>query len=321
MSELVHLTTRWHSWAASVPLFALGCISMAVVCGAIYGKRNLLVLAQFAAVVIWWMMCAVISVEVAMSVGLADFCLTPRETVLHVLLTVAGVDAPPSAFWSYNLTAHYLTNCSVPNPLAAPLQQIEHTCAGLPAASVAPACADRLDALADVARSLRSLVAVQLDPLGRAAECGGNGTVASLFEQGIEVGVCEDVVAGFVGTFLHQLIGGLLLLLLSLLLPGLWHSHQLLPLTCRLASWPRWSYVSRPIRQLHEWQRLTPLSAPLEPSYDADQGPDERQRAESERPLQAQLEHASPSRFSEELATHSAVHGESVHESASSDGL
>ena len=41
VTELVQTTTHWPSWAATMPLFALGCISFAVVAGAINGRRNL----------------------------------------------------------------------------------------------------------------------------------------------------------------------------------------------------------------------------------------------------------------------------------------
>jgi len=317
ISLLLQSTTRWHSWAAVLPLFALGCISSAVVLGSIYGRRNLLVLAQFGAVVIWWMMCAVLSVEFAISVGLADFCIAPFESTMHVLLTVARGDrshARPSDLWTYNLTAHYLSNCSVPNPLAAPLLQVEHVCSLLPPVGLPPEkrCAEEVRALARPSQQLQALAALQLD--GEWLACGGNGTIASLFASGVQQGVCEDIAAGFVGTFLYQLIGGMLLLLVSLLLPALWHSHQLPPLVCRRPQMPQWRALSGvSMRSMRDWQRLTPLASPLEPSRAADL--DAVAVVPPEQPI------TQPPPRVEPLEAAPAQVEPSVHESASTDRL
>ena len=60
----------WHEWAAILPLYALTLVALACGVGAIAGRRSLLLLAQFVGVIVWWMMCAVISVEFAIAVGL-----------------------------------------------------------------------------------------------------------------------------------------------------------------------------------------------------------------------------------------------------------
>ena len=112
---------------------------------------------------------------------------------------------------------------------------------------------------------LSSQATAQLAPFGGQGACGGNGTVAELFASGVLQGVCGDVVSGFVGIFLYQLIAGTLLLLLSLLLPALWHSHQLPPLQCQRPQLRPWAFSGVSMRNLRDWQRLTPLSAPLEP--------------------------------------------------------
>ena len=242
LSELVQSTTQWHTPAAMLPVFALGCISSCVIAGTLHGRRNLLVLAQFVAIIIWWMMCAILSVEFAISVGFADICLTPVATTLDVLRTVAQGDrqfVKPNDLWTYNLTGHYLSNCSIPNPLETQLLRIDRLANAsllLGAEELLPsACDSQRAALQSSVQSLLAASATQLDPLGAGpGSCGDNGTLASLFASAIEQAVCEDAASGFVGIFRYQLQGGLLLLLLSLLLPALWHSHALPPMTCRL---------------------------------------------------------------------------------------
>mmetsp|Transcript_21093 Transcript_21093/g.60165 ORF Transcript_21093/g.60165 Transcript_21093/m.60165 type:complete len:282 (+) Transcript_21093:73-918(+) len=63
--------TAWHRWAATLPLFALTLIACAIVTGAVAGRRALLVGSQFGGVIVWWMMCAITSVQLALAVGVA----------------------------------------------------------------------------------------------------------------------------------------------------------------------------------------------------------------------------------------------------------
>merc|ERR1712232_1143078 len=87
--DLLEKSTGWHAWAVSLPCYALLMTACAVCAGTIRGRRNLLIGAQFFAVVIWWMMCAVVSVEFAIAVGLADACTSPKATVGRVLEQLA----------------------------------------------------------------------------------------------------------------------------------------------------------------------------------------------------------------------------------------
>ena len=48
--------------------------------------------AEFVAVIVWWMMCAVVSVELAIATSLADACVDPLNTTLRVLHTLGGRD-------------------------------------------------------------------------------------------------------------------------------------------------------------------------------------------------------------------------------------
>jgi len=109
-------STPWHAWAAIIPYYGVALMSAGVVCGAVMGRRNLLLLVQFFAVVAWWMMCAVVSIEFAIAVGIADGCVGGAvDTVLRVLAPHGGEssDADP---WLHNVTMHYLADCAAPNP-------------------------------------------------------------------------------------------------------------------------------------------------------------------------------------------------------------
>merc|ERR1740130_2330742 len=123
--SLLTTTTGWHEWAATLPLFALTCTAVAVVAGTIAGRRNLLVLAQFCSVIVWWMTCAVISVEFAISVGMSDACVDPVATMLRVLRTVAAgsrsSEPSPASLWLHNVSGHYVVSCSMTDPLQSSL--------------------------------------------------------------------------------------------------------------------------------------------------------------------------------------------------------
>ena len=239
--DVLSSTTGWHEWAATLPLFALTCTAVAVVAGTVGGRRNLLVLAQFFAVIVWWMMCAVVSVEFAIAVGMADACADPVGTLLRVLWNIAaggaaGQAPAPSHLWTFNLSAHYVANCSYYDPFETPfaavdgqLRLINATLAELSAKC--PSADDpRFDALLRAGGRLGAAAPAVLAPLGG---CGGNGTIGTLFDEGVAQGLCAVAANGLVAVFAWQTMAGLMLLLLTLLLPILWHSHVFPPMSLR----------------------------------------------------------------------------------------
>jgi len=252
IDHLVHVlnvSTSWHQWAAVLPLFALICTSAAIITGSIAGRRNLLVLAQFFAVIVWWMMCAVISVEFAIAVAVADGCVQPLATVRRVLLTLAsqasGKKVPrPSDLWNFNVTEHYLANCSQSNPLTYPLQPLISTLNMIAHHSTELPMHCHPGALPAATRMSHAMVAAQqgaanaLLPFGTCPTDGmPNSTVVALFGEGIQQGLCNGMASGFVDLFFWQAMSSACLLLLSLLLPGIWHSRHLPPLSWTSFRW------------------------------------------------------------------------------------
>ena len=238
-------TTGWHQWATTLPLFALTCTAVAVVGGTIAGRRNLLVLAQFCSVIVWWMTCAVVSVEFAISVGMSDACVDPVATMLRVLRTIAAgsrsSEPSPRSMWLYNVSGHYIMSCSVTDPLQsslgtvltgievmnATLAQLSTDCGADPSFAV----------LQQAGAVVLSEMPYVLDGVGG---CGGTGPVGELFRDGVGDGLCVDMANGVIGVFAWQALSGVLLLVLSLLLPLLWHSHLFPPMTChrpRIRQW------------------------------------------------------------------------------------
>ena len=238
-------TTGWHQWATTLPLFALTCMAVAVVGGTIAGRRNLLVLAQFCSVIVWWMTCAVVSVEFAISVGMSDACVDPVATMLRVLRTIAAgsrsSEPSPRSMWLYNVSGHYIMSCSVTDPLQsslgtvltgievmnATLAQLSTDCGADPSFAV----------LQQAGAVVLSEMPYVLDGVGG---CGGTGPVGELFRDGVGDGLCVDMANGVIGVFAWQALSGVLLLVLSLLLPLLWHSHLLPPMTCRRPRIRQW---------------------------------------------------------------------------------
>ena len=82
---IVDSSTGWQVWATMLPLYSLTATAAAIIVGGIGGRRNLLLLAQFVSVIVWWMMCATISVTFAIAVGFSDACDNPVNTTLRVL--------------------------------------------------------------------------------------------------------------------------------------------------------------------------------------------------------------------------------------------
>ena len=282
-AHVIGASATWHSWAAMLPLFALTTTASAIVAGGLFGQKNLLLLAQFVGVVVWWVMCAVVSVEIAMAVGFSDACgVTPRvgsQAVTSVIHAMRDLERghqeqrrPPEAFFYTNLTTHYLANCTATNPAVEPLgslyvealamHKLLRSLKGGSHAKCIPASMPRLLAqlrestdyvLAPTAGDLqpaRQLAQqdqpeqpgqpgqpgqLQLPPFWRTQPgappwqlaCGGHGPIAELFRDGAERGLCQGVGIGFVRLFVWQCAGGALLLLISMLLPALWHSHHL----------------------------------------------------------------------------------------------
>jgi len=247
--SLLTSTTGWHEWATTLPLFALTCTAVAVVAGTIAGRRNLLVLAQFCSVIVWWMTCAVISIEFAISVGLSDACVNPVATMLRVLRTIAAGNrqgAPsPASMWLYNVSAHYIMSCSLTDPLqtslASVLTGLEVINATLMELSIDCGEDHSYALLGQAAAVVHSRLPHVLDAAGG---CGGNGPVGELFRAGVGDGLCVDMADGVIGVFAWQALCGVLLLFLSLLLPVLWHSHLFPPMTCRRPRIRQWFHMS-----------------------------------------------------------------------------
>ena len=77
--------------------------------------------AQFFGIIVWWMMCAVVSIEIAISVGFADACGSPVNTTLRVLYSEASRDhgADPSALWICKISERLPQD--TPSPPSSPL--------------------------------------------------------------------------------------------------------------------------------------------------------------------------------------------------------
>ena len=242
-------TTGWHEWAATLPLFALTFTAAAVISGTIAGRRNLLVLAQFCSVIIWWMTCAVISVEFAISVGLSDACVDPIATLLRALRTIAAgtgrAHPSPGSMWLYNVSAHYVMSCSLADPLQTSLTTVRVGLDVINATLVelSTDCGEHSSfaSLRQAGAVVHSRMPYVLDAAGG---CGVSGTVRQLFDAGVGGGLCVDMADGVIGVFAWQTLGAMLLLLISLLLPVLWHSHFFPPMTCHRPRIRQWFQMS-----------------------------------------------------------------------------
>lgn len=241
--HMVNASTGWHLWASYTQLYALTCTASAVVGGAVAGRRNVLLLAQFIGVLVWWLMCAAVSVEFAIAVGFADACGSPMATLSRVLRFLEGQrndrPPPPRDLWLSNLTEHYLRDCTVPDPAFGLLdtvvdeaKQLYAALASLPKPHHA-SCAVDAPAIAATVHALQGSRDSARRPVGGSTACGGAGPVHALYTQAAVTAMCDDVADGFVSLFAYQLSAGLLLLLLSALLPHLWHSHHLPPFSPR----------------------------------------------------------------------------------------
>jgi len=230
--DLISRSTGWHAWAASLPCFALLTTSAAVALGALRGRRNVLVSSQFFAVIIWWMMCAVVSVEFAIAVGLADACLDPVATVQRVLRQFATDRRATPDMRTYDAVMHRILDCNLSDPMADALDALD---AGVDSLlsnlSNVTRCSPFVDVLSSSLATLQQRTAATRHSL---ADCGADGTIGRLFKSGVEQGLCTSAPAGITAVFVWQAACGAMLLLLTALLPWLWHSHHLPPLSYRL---------------------------------------------------------------------------------------
>ena len=251
LEHVIASSSGWHTYVGLLPLFALGVTAAAIITGAVAGRRNLLLLAQFNAVIVWWMMCAVVSVEFAIGVGLGDACGDPAATVVRVMRQIEtpeeASDAKPSDFWYTNLTEHYLVNCETPSPIESELDAMLDYAYALrdqlrgaadepsyaPATPSDPWCAHPAADMAGALRALSEAANSTLAPTGGRTGCGGEGPIAALFNDTAVPSTCHHIAFGFVELFVFQLAAGAVLLVVSTLLPGLWHSHHLPPRPAR----------------------------------------------------------------------------------------
>jgi len=239
--HMIYASTGWHLWASYTQLYALTCTAAAVVGGAIAGRRNVLLLAQFIGVLVWWLMCAAVSVEFAIAVGFADACGSPMGTLSRVLrgLEAHGAERPPTPreLWLTNLTEHYLRDCTVPDPafdvLDVAVGEAKQVYAALTSLRKPPTLCVDAPAIEAAVRALQGARDLARIPVGGSAACGGAGPIYTLYRQAAVSALCDDVADGFVSLFASQLSAGLLLLALSALLPRLWHSHHLPPFSPR----------------------------------------------------------------------------------------
>ena len=181
--------------------------------------------------------------------GFADACGNAVDTTLRVLQNEAGHgdDPPqPSDMWHYNLSAHYLADfgCKKPNPITYRLLEDNQTAVSgylyaidelvLKLPWVANCTQPNMTAHV---QQLGQAINTMLSPLGGAAACGDDTIVSKIFAHGATDGLCVDAGVGFVLLWFWQLMSGAVLVFLSLLLPGLWHSHVLPALPLPPASW------------------------------------------------------------------------------------
>jgi len=90
--DALRYTTGWHSFATSIPLFALLATACAVNVGACIGRRSLLVGTQFFAVIVMWMLCAITAVQLAIAVRCAGAA-TARPPHILIEQTLAEAAA------------------------------------------------------------------------------------------------------------------------------------------------------------------------------------------------------------------------------------
>mgnify|MGYP006144187775 CR=1 FL=1 len=161
---------------------------------------------------------------------------TPQARLPRPLASLSLSTCPCSGAFSLvrgadNVSSHYLSDCSVPNPLTVSLEadaaEAEATAALLDTLPSFANCSSEL--LPAAAARLRDAVGNATEPVGGEGSCGGHGVVSGLFTQGAAVGLCEQVAIGFVQLFFWQGVAGAILLVLSFALPVLWHSHHLPP--------------------------------------------------------------------------------------------
>ena len=242
-ASVITKSTGWHLWAAMLPLYALTVTAGAIIFGALYGRRNLLLLAQFVGVIVWWMMCAVMSVEFAIAVGFSDACAAqyPNATIVNVMrkLEVKEDERPHPEKWFFlNATDYFLRNCSTPDGIDWLLSQMidevldfNHTLYEILPLECLPEAVPppHLPGGAGLPKIITAMNVSRQRVMEPAGACGGEGEIARLFYEGFVQGLCDNVGIGFTQLWFFQAVSGILLLFLSGLMPGLWHSHHLPP--------------------------------------------------------------------------------------------
>jgi len=150
--------------------------------------------------------------------------------VLEQLAQLRQHDGKPD-MRTYDMTMHYLADCNTKDTLTAPLllvkQGVGSLLANLTQLSECAAEATRVESL------LHPMQSLSQDVLDLMAECGGRGQIGQMFEEGVGHGLCVSAADGIISVFMWQVSCGILLLLLTVLLPWLWHSHHLPPLSCQ----------------------------------------------------------------------------------------
>jgi len=265
--DTLRYATGWHSWTTSLPFFALLMTACAVTIGTCVGRRSLLVGTQFFAVIAWWMLCAITAIQLAIAVGLADACVDPTATVIRVLQWFVSQTKSRTDRDMYDLemTRHYLMNCSLPNPVVSPLFNISSSLSALSSNLTALGAPCASSALLQPAK--RAIVEAQGNVAHIFAVLEGDAAcnrVQRDFHDGVEIGLCTDLTQGVVGVLLWQCMCGGLLLLLAALLPTLWHSHWLPPMSCTCRTEP-WRRRFRRLMQHSEslTDRLLPAAEPV----------------------------------------------------------
>jgi len=161
---------------------------------------------------------------------MADACLQPMETIKRVLLQSSRHGNDSDTFM-YDLAISWLGPCGAQiNPLTTYIVSTQRGALELDANITAldPSCSSD-ESLRDAVRAVLNITRRERPFIDT---CNGAGAVGQLFDQGILQGLCNGMMTGVVDVFKWQLVCGILLLLLAVILPRLWHSHFFPPMAC-----------------------------------------------------------------------------------------
>ena len=90
VSHVIDSSLGWHGWAARLSLGYSALLGFVVLWGIVGGFRPLLLGAHLALIALFWMKVAMVSVQSGLSVGFADACADPKQTIGRVLDEFAG---------------------------------------------------------------------------------------------------------------------------------------------------------------------------------------------------------------------------------------